>query len=128
MPTEEHTKHQFSPFFQVFALLILAICNPICNCVFSYTLPRLPSLVTDLLDGGPENINPFYFLVGPPLKSSSLPYIYERVVLLAILAILTSHFFVFTTPFYDFLGSRAVSGHRVGGLASRLSQRCTLSE
>ena len=50
-----------------------------------------------------------------------------RVPLLAILAILTSHLLIFTTSFYDFLGSRAVSGHRMGGLASRLSQRCTLS-
>ena len=42
--------------------LILASCNPICNYVIPYTLPRLPSLVTDLLDRGPENSNPFIFL------------------------------------------------------------------
>src|SRR6266567_2533596 len=41
MPTEEHTKYQsFLLFFQVIAPLILASCNPICNYVISYTLPR----------------------------------------------------------------------------------------
>jgi hypothetical protein len=67
MPTEEHTKHQsFSPFFQVIDPLILASCNPICNYVISYTLAQLPSLVADLRDRGPENLNPLIFLSDQP--------------------------------------------------------------